>query len=86
MPDKNNTELVAKYREAREALIKEVEKMFPPHQRCWPVGATTGNWGSYVRREDHFSRRELSADMVYLIWDNGNRFPQKIDEIELESK
>jgi hypothetical protein len=61
-----------------EATIRE----FPPGTRVQPIGTTTGKWGATVSEIDEHHRRELSADMVFLDWDNGNKFAVNIDEIE----
>lgn len=76
---------IESYRQARDAMIEMTAAAFPPGTRVQPIGTTTGNWGATVRKIDQHHRRELSADMVFLDWDNGNKFPCKIDEIEIKS-
>jgi len=71
------------YTEARKQMLAETEQRFPPGSRVRPVGTTTGNWGATVRELDEHHRRDLSADMVFLDWDNGNKFAVPIDDIEL---
>lgn len=70
------------YRSIREQMLSITQAKFPPGTRVQPIGTTTGNWGATVREIDEYHRRELSADMVFLDWDNGNKFAVKIDEIE----
>ena len=70
------------YRSIREQMLSITQTKFPDGTRVQPIGTTTGNWGATVRAIDEHHRRELAADMVFLDWDNGNKFPVKIDEIE----
>jgi len=75
-------ELLKAYREARQRLLAHVEQKFPGGSRVQPIGTTTGNWGATVQSLEDVDRVRISADMVYLHWDNGNRFATAIDEIE----
>lgn len=70
------------YEIARQAMLDETLSMFPAGSRVQPTGTTSGNWGATVRKIDDFHRRELSADMVFLDWDNGNKFPVSVTSIE----
>lgn len=63
-------------------MLAETLSKFPPGARVQPIGTTTGNWGATVRAIDEHHRKELAADMVFLDWDNGNKFAVRIDEIE----
>ena len=75
--------LLMLYRTCRSEMQESVAKLFPPGSRVQPIGTTTGNWGATVRDIDTYHRRDLSADMVFLDWDNGNKFAVRVDEIEL---
>lgn len=70
------------YAKAREAMLAITMAQFPPGTRVRPIGVTTGRWGATVRKLDEYDRRALAADMVFLDWDNGNRFAVSIGEIE----
>lgn len=70
------------YRVAREKMLEVTMREFPEGTRVQPIGVKTGNWGATVRKIDEFERRAMSADMVFLDWDNGNKFAVRIDEIE----
>lgn len=78
----NQQDTINAYRLARESMLAETVKSFPAGTRVQPVGTTTGNWGATVLDIDDHHRRDLSADMVFLSWDNGNKFAVRIDEIE----
>jgi len=83
MKEPTTVDLIAEYRAARSRLLARVEKLFPAGSRVQPIGVTTGNWGATVEALPSADRLRISADMVYLAWDNGNRFATAIDEIEL---
>ena len=70
------------YLEAREKMLAETMRLFPPGTRVQPVGVTAESWGATVRKIDEHHRREMSADCVFLDWDNGNKFAVRISEIE----
>lgn len=73
---------VSNYAAERDRMLAFTNELFPPGTRVQPIGTTTGNWGATVRDIDEHDRRALSADMVLLDWDNGNKFPVSIAEIE----
>lgn len=82
----NVTASLEGYRSARERMLAVTMKQFPAGSRVQPVGTTTGNWGATVRELKNYDRLQLSADMVWLDWDNGNKFAMRIDEIEHEKR
>lgn len=81
--DRQDTEsMLAEYREVRDRMLATTELLFPAGARVCPVGNQSPKWHATVREVDKYHRRDMSADMVFVDWDNGNRFSIKIDEIE----
>lgn len=78
----STTDLIDRYRAVRDQMLAHANAKFPPGTRVQPVGVTTGNWGATVVALDECDRRRMSADTVFLDWDNGNKFSVPIDEIE----
>lgn len=86
MPNEPTTdELIKDYREARARLLERVDQLFPARTRVKAIGGRNGKWGATVRALEQVDRVRISADMVWLDWDNGNKFATSIDEIELEA-
>jgi len=75
-------DLIKEYRDVRERMLSATVAAFPAGARVQPKGTTSGNWGATVRDIDKHHRKNLSPDMVFLDWDNGNKFAVCIDEIE----
>lgn len=66
------------------ARVREMSDLaFPPGSRVCPIGVTTGNWGGTVWELDEYMRRTMAADVVFVHWDNGNKYAVPIDDIEL---
>lgn len=78
----STAELLENYRVARQALELRVDEEFPPKLRVQPIGVITGNWGATVSGMVESERRAMAADMVFLMWDNGNQFPVEVDQLE----
>lgn len=74
---------LAKYRAAREAVKAARPDWLVPGARVKLAGIVSDSWDATVLRMDDASARSTSADMVLLKFDNGNRFPVAIDQIEL---
>lgn len=74
-------ELLAAYREARAKLLSET---FANGSVVRAKGTTSLEWVGVVRGMSAPDRRATSADMVFVEWVNGNRYPVPVDEIELK--
>jgi hypothetical protein len=74
------------YRNARDAMLASVEGQFPARSRVRVKGTTTATWIGTVKMLQLSDRRSYSADMVFVDWDDGNKFAIAVDEIELLSR
>lgn len=79
----NQTELaalLANYRAARAALLAAIP--FADRTRVRPPGVKSASWQGFVKKLDGPDARSMSADMVWVVFDCGNRYPVAIDELE----
>lgn len=74
------SELLANYRAARAALLAAIP--FPDGCRVRPPGVKSASWQGYVKALEGPDARSMSADMVFVVFDCGNRYPVAIDELE----
>lgn len=80
-------DLLANYREARTALIAALPKELSANgKRIKMIGVQSESWRGTVKELDKYEARSQAADMVYVFWDCGNRYPVAIDEIEVLKK
>lgn len=75
---------LARYRAAREAVREAaLRDWLVPGARVKLAGVASDAWNATVLAQDEASSRSTAADMVLLKFDNGNRFPVAIDQIEM---
>lgn len=75
-------DLLATYREIGDQLIDLVAAAFPPGCRVRPPGVTSPNWIGSVETLEGYDRKAMAADLVWVVWDNGNRYAVRVDELE----
>lgn len=76
-------QVIDDYRAARDAMLAAVPKSLVPGARVKIAGVKSDNWNATVMKVDGPDLRSTPADMVWLKFDDGNRFPVAIDELEL---
>jgi len=74
--------MIQEFRDMQVRVREAVEEAFPNGARVWPIGVTTGNWGGTVQHLEGHERRATAAHMVFVHWDNGNKYCVALDEIE----
>jgi hypothetical protein len=80
------SELISSYRHTRNLLLAIIAELFPPGAVVRAKGTTSVEWTGVVLAVGANDRRQTSGDMVSVAWSNGNRYPVRIDEIELDRK